>query len=520
MLKKSVEARDQLTDILRSQGYATYARLLQLFDFYFTDDDNVIAYMVPQKAAIVMNEKITDEATASMLVRHEILHEYLTHLERQIEFEKNHPGLKPPKGSNRLANIAADFEISNLGYTDMDKIKVRNVVMGDKILSGLVTEDEQPGWENMTFEEMYEKLLERNEAEQQEMQQRLQQMDDMDAEQLQDLMDQIEDLIDQMEQQEQSTQGSSSNSSNQKQQDSEAEGEEGEKGEDKGQSNQPQQAKGEKEDSKGSESSKLQKAAKQVGQMQQQLDRIDKDDKPFDSPAESRVRRDITARAHQIKDLLKDTTIKDRLTREVTRRIDRERLKKAQYQQQRKASSGLQRFKVSLNNFIKNEIEEKTEKSFRRLNLLDLKLGMYVPDDVEMDMPVPLINVYHDVSGSFSDPAKTEAALRAIDTLQKYVRTGKLKINVYYVTDTVYEDEQQARSRGWGANGEEIIKHVQRTKPANVIVITDSDADNCSSSVKVPGAVWLLFYDAIAPNLIANLRGAKESKHYLIEYGR
>ena len=130
--------------------------------------------MIPQKAAIVMNEKITDEPTVSMLVRHEILHEYLTHLERQIEFEKNHPGLKPPKSNNRLANIAADFEISNLGYTDADKMKVRNIMMGDKILSGLVTEDENPAWVNMTFEEMYEEILKRNQEEQDQLSQMLQ----------------------------------------------------------------------------------------------------------------------------------------------------------------------------------------------------------------------------------------------------------------------------------------------------------------------------------------------------------
>ena len=146
------EAKDELTNILRRQGYATYARILQLFDFYYTDDEGTVACMYPQQAAIVMNEKVNTEEMASVLIRHEILHEYLTHYERQIEFEKNHPGLKLPQGKDRLANIAADFDISNTGYTDADKITVRSMMLGDKLMSGLVTEDHNADWVNLTFE--------------------------------------------------------------------------------------------------------------------------------------------------------------------------------------------------------------------------------------------------------------------------------------------------------------------------------------------------------------------------------
>ena len=112
------DAKDQLTDILRKQGYATYARIFQLFDFYYTDDPNVVAYMIPQKAAIVMNSEVKSEKMASVLVRHEILHEYATHYERQLEYQKTHPGKKMPAGSNVIANIAGDYDISNIGYTD------------------------------------------------------------------------------------------------------------------------------------------------------------------------------------------------------------------------------------------------------------------------------------------------------------------------------------------------------------------------------------------------------------------
>ena len=57
-----------------------------------------------------------------------------------------------------LSNIAADFEISNRGYTDADKRNVRKIKLGDQILRGLVTEDEYPDWEDKTYEEMYDEL--------------------------------------------------------------------------------------------------------------------------------------------------------------------------------------------------------------------------------------------------------------------------------------------------------------------------------------------------------------------------
>ena len=163
-LVKSDGAKKQLKNKLREQGYATYARLLDLFDVYLTDDPEHIAYMYPGKAVIVMNKNLNIDQV-STLVRHEILHEYLAHKQRQERYHANNP--KWGKGDNpalhQIQNIAGDFEISNKGYTDRDKSIARAIKLGDQVLRGLVTEDQYPGWENMSFEEMYEKLLEENE---------------------------------------------------------------------------------------------------------------------------------------------------------------------------------------------------------------------------------------------------------------------------------------------------------------------------------------------------------------------
>ena len=512
MLRRSQEAKDQITDILRSQGYATYARLFQLFDFYFTDDPNVIAYMIPQKAALVMNEGIDDEDTASVLVRHEILHEYLTHYERQTEFDKNHPELNPPTNNNQIANIAADYEISNRGYTDKDKIKVRNIMLNDQILSGLVTEDDHQNWANLTFEEMYEKLLKERQQGKNQAQKQMNQFSDLDSDQLQDLMDQIDQIIDQLDQQQQQQGGNSQDSKDQEEKD-------GENEEDKP----SDQQKGQKPQNKGTQTGQntqkdideLEKAANQVDQMKDTIDKMDSDGKPFDNKQEANIKSDIEARAKRIQEEIRDIATKNGLIKEVDTIKNKERVAKAARQDKKYARSGLRQFTLSLNRFIKNEIESGEDLSYRKPNASYSRSKFLVPSYTQVEGPVPTINVYHDVSGSFNDERKTAAAMQAIATLNKYVKQGEVKINLYYFADRVSSSKNAA---GGGTRGTPILEHIKSTKPQNVIVITDSDIGDCTETVTVPGAVWLLFYDAKSENLIDSLKGAKETRYYMIDY--
>ena len=66
-----------------------------------------------------------------------------------------------------IVNIAADYEISNRGYTEKDKDIARSIILKDQILRGLVTEDEHADWVNKTFEEMLAELIK---TQQQDMQ--------------------------------------------------------------------------------------------------------------------------------------------------------------------------------------------------------------------------------------------------------------------------------------------------------------------------------------------------------------
>ena len=148
MTRRERLGRDQIVKKMSKDGYPTYASILELFDLHLTKDPSVIGYMVPEEGIICINENL-DIEQVSVIVRHEILHEFLEHAKRG-------KASKIPMG--QLSNMAADYEISNLGYTDADKAAVRSIKLGDQILQGLVTDYDHPDWVDKTFEEMYQEL--------------------------------------------------------------------------------------------------------------------------------------------------------------------------------------------------------------------------------------------------------------------------------------------------------------------------------------------------------------------------
>ena len=176
-------AKGELIKQLAIEGYKTYGELLSLFDVKIPEGDEIknfnhIGYMEPGKARITLNPTL-DINQASFIVRHEILHEYLDHHHRLLRKLANEANLdydklddlslnelKQKLYSNQLANFAGDLEIANKGYTDADKriarsIKIVNQLTGEtEIVSGLVTEDINPEWVNLSLEELYDKLRE------------------------------------------------------------------------------------------------------------------------------------------------------------------------------------------------------------------------------------------------------------------------------------------------------------------------------------------------------------------------
>lgn len=170
MTREEKAAKFYLSRLLASDGYPTYAKIFSRFELNLTNDPSVIAYMRPDKGIIVINRGL-DENQASVTIRHEILHDYLQHEKRLLDKLAKDRHINPDDlddltiddlrrdlYSNQDFNIAADYEISNRGYTEKDKKNIRNIVLNGRILSGLVTEDDHPDWVDLSVEEMFDKL--------------------------------------------------------------------------------------------------------------------------------------------------------------------------------------------------------------------------------------------------------------------------------------------------------------------------------------------------------------------------
>lgn len=540
-LVKSNGAKQQLKNKLREQGYATYARLLDLFDVYLTDDPEHIAYMYPGKAVIVMNKNLNIDQV-STLVRHEILHEYLAHKQRQERYHANNPkwGTGENAGNNpafhQIQNIAGDFEISNKGYTERDKSIARAIKLGDQVLRGLVTEDQYPGWENMTFEEMYEKLLEENEEDINNLQKLMQMIDKLNPEDLGDLQREIEKEIEKQEQQ-----GGGSGS----------EGEEADDGDD--QDSQPGKA-GKKSDEKGDEKSQPgsgddesddegsgagdDKSKEISKQIKKALDNLDDEledaadqageikDKgengagsgPFMSGQEQRDLADVAARVAEIERAFKDVKMRSKIEDENKNAQRAEKIARAAREEEidRVRGAGLRNFKASLLSFIQNEVHVERIDTYSRLHPSYEDSDIIVPGWYDEErIGVPSVNVYWDVSGSFSDPRKTASARQAIEQLNKYKRSGELKLNTWYFADRV---ASTASAAGSGTNGDNVLKHIKQTRPDNVIIITDNGFFMNPTSVEVPGTAWMLFYDGRTPELVEALHGKRRTLIFDINY--
>lgn len=486
-------AKKQIIKILRQEGYPTYAWLLEPFDVYLTDDPEVVGYMVPGKAKIVLNENLSI-SQVSTIVRHEILHEYLTHAKRTNKFNKSHPDRMT---THDLANIAADFEISNRGYTNRDKNNIRSIVMGDQVLQGLVTEDEYPDWENLTFEEMYDKLTDEYTKDMEKL-----------KKELQPLLDTLsklskKDLDDLMDQAEQSAQGNSGQFS---------------RGSGQGST-------GSKEGSAEGTAGDSPEAKKLRGQAQQLADQIegiqDKIDdakgdpnKPFQNDNQQRDAQKVAAQVEEIQKRLNDIQAKQDLLDETDRVVSKEKIKAAERKEINRLKDPLTNFRMNFQRFIKDQIDmfrgdtwHRPNKNYTGTEYILPGKTMYAPNNI------PKINVYWDVSGSFSNPAKTAGARAAIATINSYAKRGLIQIDTYYFADRV---SSTANSAGNGTEGQPVLDHIEQTNPTNVVIITDSDITDCSSYVAVPGAVWMLFFDGKSNNLIDHLRGKKQTKSYLI----
>lgn len=504
MTKREQLAKRQVMNILGKQGYATYAKLLQLFDMHLTKDPDVIAFMIPDKAIIVINEGL-DIEQVSTVVRHEILHEYLSH---QLRMERHLNG----KPENHLqANVAGDYEISNRGYTEKDKRIVRSIVLNGKVISGLVTEDQHPDWVDLSYEEMYDRLASCMSQEEQEMSSALDnQNQDSEIQQAEEAARQAEAAQEQAEEA-QDQQGSSGGSSQNSEDENSDDGDSGDDDSGDGASSEAGSM------TPGEAAKQAEKAKKAAYRAAKDAKYIEQDaaekGEIFDTRETLAAKQDIQARIEEIKDLLDSPAMKDAITGEATAARVREKEKIAQANAARYESSPIQRFKYSLNKFIKNELAFTREGTWKKFNKTYANSPIIRRGVASMESQnKPSINVYFDHSGSW-DIQKIKVGMDAIGILNNYVRRGEILIRIYYFGNRVSENPNDT---GGGTEGTPILEHIQQTKPKNVIIMTDSDINDCEYTVKVPGAVWFLFKGGVSENIMSAVKGMRQNQAFYL----
>lgn len=187
MTKEERDTQLFLWNELRKQGYVTYAKIFRELDLHLTNSPKVVGFMTPKDGSITINRNLELDQF-SVIIRHEILHNYLKHEKRLLDHLAELTGQNPDElddlslnelkkalYKNDIFNIAADYEISNRGYTEEDKQVARAIKLNGDILQGLVTEDEHPEWVSWAVEDMYDALTKEKEKAEQEAQKDTQQ---------------------------------------------------------------------------------------------------------------------------------------------------------------------------------------------------------------------------------------------------------------------------------------------------------------------------------------------------------
>ena len=171
MTDREKALKKALIRLLRDDGkghhHAKYAARLEKFDVNIVPlaaDPRFTAAISFDDGVIFVGEGLLADPSVfgqlNVILRHELSHNLLMHQIRLMRKIPNYDKIAKSATIHDLLNILEDDEISNKRYTDEDKETVRNIWLNGKIISGLVTEDHRPEWQNLTLEEMCDKLEE------------------------------------------------------------------------------------------------------------------------------------------------------------------------------------------------------------------------------------------------------------------------------------------------------------------------------------------------------------------------
>ena len=177
---------------------------------------------------------------------------------------------------------------------------------------------------------------------------------------------------------------------------------------------------------------------------------------------------------------------------------------------------GINDFKQDIKRLIAKEVAPLMKKSWSKMNKKYEGSGVEKPGKLSKKNPkIPRLRIYYDQSTSW-DEDDIAIGNRAISELNYYVKKKALIIEVRYFSDDIHS----VPVRGATHAGYKLLADINRDKPENVVVMTDSDFDAFGEirghdPVVVPGGVFLLFRDGkSSKELIKRLHGKKMTKIY------
>ena len=221
-------------------------------------------------------------------------------------------------------------------------------------------------------------------------------------------------------------------------------------------------------------------------------------------------------RLKKLEKALNDEEVAKTISKEAKEKVSREQIKKEAAKTKRELEKfrddPIIQFEDSLHHFLRKQMKQGREDTYAKFNKRYDEPGILKKGIRKFDKPdIPTVQVYFDRSASW-DEDKTKIGRQAIATLDKYVRQGKLKINISYFNSVVF-DTYIPDGRD-GTRGTPILIDVLGKQPDNVIVMTDSDISDCNEYVEVPGVVWYLFVGGVSDNIMEHLTGRIDTVAY------
>lgn len=228
-------------------------------------------------------------------------------------------------------------------------------------------------------------------------------------------------------------------------------------------------------------------------------------------------------RIKDIQDMLGDESTRAAAEKESRTKVDRELAKKKAADLRNSPSSNIQKFKLSLEQFIAKEVRPKRKSTWQKPHMGYEGSGILRKGRrFSRDEKIPKINVYFDQSGSW-DEKDIAVGLEAIGVLKNYEDRKEIKVDLYYFANHVSGNNSKAEIGGGTGAGAEIIEHIRATNPDNIIMMTDGDMDYGgweeilhAPKVIVPGAVWFLFRNESSRALKEWIRGARQTYAFMI----